>query len=649
MTRPLEEFLLHTRPFANLPEGRLGEISRDCEIRHLPDGEFLPLSSGETQGRVFVVFKGVTAMLLESERIDMLVEGDAFGQERLFIPEAQGLGVEAVGDAVLLSMPLSVFRDMLTDEHVMAFFHERASRMRIVLDLFHRRISLPGADPFLRLTVGHIPRRPPIFVDQDQSVAEAARIMSESRSSSCLVRHGETIIGIITERDIVSAVSAVVATPQDMPPGPAPPAGTKSVEKALPGPTAIRDPALIPIHEIMSPSLVTVGENELLFEAFSRMVRRGIRRLVAVDETGTPTGVIEEGDLLSSRGENPVQLSAAISRAEDVPTLAALFEHIRRMAMRGVDEDIPAENLGRLVSELHDRIMARLAELVAPESDKPPGTFCLAVLGSEGRKEQFLATDQDNALIISDASGLQGESSFAAFSGQYIQALLAIGFPPCPNRVMIDNPTWRMTLSKWMDNVDDMIQSADGPSILTLSLLTDARAVAGDPSLCAKLREYLHKRVTSAPVVLKYMAREALRFTPPIGFFNNLVVERSGPDKGWLDIKKGGIFPVTQGLRTLALEHGLSVTETPRRLSALRELGVFSESMTSNLWEAYSFLQTLRVRAQALKLRQGHPPDNMILPSRLSSLERDRLKDCLKIVAEFQGLLHNKYGLRLFT
>lgn len=647
MNRSLEEFLLHTRPFANLPEGRLGEIARDCEIRHLPDGELLTLFLGEAQDRAFVVFKGVTAMLLEDERIDMLVEGDAFGHERLFIPETPGLGVEAVGDAVLLSMPLTVFRDMLTDEHVMAFFHERAFRLRIVLDLFHRRVSLPGADPFLRLTVGHIPRRPPVFVEQDQSVAEAARIMTESRSSSCLVRHGQTIIGIITERDIVSAVSA--ATPSATPLGPDPPGETKSTEKRPPIPLAIPDPALIPAHAIMSPSLVTVEENELLFEAFSRMVRRGIRRLVAVDETGTPTGVIEEGDLLSSRGENPVQLSAAISRAEDVPTLAGLFEHIRRMALRGVDEDIPAENLGRLVSELHDRIMARLAELVAPEPGRPSGTFCLAVLGSEGRKEQFLATDQDNALIISDASGAQGEASFAAFAGQYIQALLGIGFPACPNRVMIDNPAWRMTLSKWMDNVDEMIQSADGPSILTLSLLTDARAVAGDPSLCAKLREYLHKRVTSAPVVLKYMAREALRFTPPIGFFNNLVVERSGPDKGWLDVKKGGIFPVTQGLRTLALEHGLTVTETSGRLSALRELGFFSESMTSNLWEAYSFLQTLRVRAQALKLRQGQPPDNMILPSRLSSLERDRLKDCLKIVAEFQGLLHNKYGLRLFT
>jgi CBS domain-containing protein len=296
------------------------------------------------------------------------------------------------------------------------------------------------------------------------------------------------------------------------------------------------------------------------------MVRRGIRRLVAVDETGTPTGVIEEGDLLSSRGENPVQLSAAISRAEDVPTLAGLFEHIRRMALRGVDEDIPAENLGRLVSELHDRIMARLAELVAPEPGRPSGTFCLAVLGSEGRKEQFLATDQDNALIISDASGAQGEASFAAFAGQYIQALLGIGFPACPNRVMIDNPAWRMTLSKWMDNVDEMIQSADGPSILTLSLLTDARAVA-ETRLFAPSSANTCTSGSRRPPGTQIHGPGGPALHTAHRFFNNLVVERSGPDKGWLDVKKGGIFPVTQGLRTLALEHGLTVTETSGRLS----------------------------------------------------------------------------------
>ncbi|QLA19786.1 putative nucleotidyltransferase substrate binding domain-containing protein [Desulfolutivibrio sulfoxidireducens] len=649
MNHQAAQYLEHTRPFANLPRHRLGEIAKGCGITHLPDGESLVLFSGEALDRVFVVSKGAAAMTLEGERIDILAVGDVFGQERLFVPEVPALGVEALGDAVFVSMPLALFRDILMDESAGAFFRERGARLRIVLDLFRRAGFLPGADPFLRLTVGHIPRRPPVFVNEGQSVAEAARIMTTARSSSCLVRRDEAVIGIITERDIVAAMAGVADNPASPTPHAGPPDEAGTTDQPAPGPSAAWDPARTPVAAIMSPSLVTVGESELLFEAFSRMVRRGIRRLVAVDEAGRPTGVIEEWDLLASRGENPVHLSAEIARARDVATLAALFGDIRRMTLRGVDEDIPAENLGRLVSEFNDRIMARLTELVARETDKPPGAFCLAVLGSEGRKEQFLATDQDNALIIADGVGPEADGYFAAFADRFIQALLAIGFPPCPNRVMIDNPAWRMTLSNWMNGVDEMILSADGPSILALSLLTDARPVAGDSGLCSKLREYLNKRVKSAPVVLKYMAREALRFTPPIGFFNNLVVERAGPDKGWLDVKKGGIFPLTQGLRTLALEHGLTVTGTSRRLSALRELGVFSESMTSSLWEAYAFLQTLRVRAQALKSRQGHTPDNLILPSRLSSLERDRLKDCLKIVAEFQGLLHNKYGLRLFT
>lgn len=634
MNHPIEEFLRHTRPFANLPGPRLGEIAGRCQTRHLPDGETLGLFSGEAEDRVFVVFKGAAAVILEGERIDMLAVGDVFGQERLLVPDAPALGVEAAGDAVFLSIPLGLFRDIVTDEAAAAFFQARAARLRMVLDLFHRASSLPGADPFLRLTVGHIPRRPPVFVDAGQSVADAARIMAAARSSSCLVRQGETVSGIVTERDIVSAV----ATPPQAAPGKA----------GGPGPF-VPDQRHAPVETVMSPSLVTVGENELLFEAFSRMVRRGIRRLVAVDEAGRPTGIIEEWDMLSARGENPVQLSAEIARAGDVATLAALFDNIRRMALRGVDEDIAAHNLGRLVSEFHDRILVRVVKLVTAGLGEPPGGFCLTVLGSEGRREQFLATDQDNALIISDGCAPEGGEYFSAFADGVIRSLLAIGFPACPNRVMIDNPAWRMNLSAWMNGVDEMILAADGPSILNLSLLTDARPVAGDPGLCAKLREYLYKRIKSAPVVLKYMAREALRFTPPIGFFNNLVVERSGPDKGCLDVKKGGIFPVTQGLRTLALDHGLTMTETSRRLAALREAGVFSESMTTSLWEAYAFLQTLRVRAQALTLRQGQPPDNMILPSRLSSLERDRLRDCLKIVAEFQGLLHNKYGLRLFT
>ncbi|KUG29496.1 putative signal-transduction protein [hydrocarbon metagenome] len=149
-------------------------------------------------------------------------------------------------------------------------------------------------------------------------------------------------------------------------------------------------------------------------------------------------------------------------------------------------------------------------------------------------------------------------------------------------------------------------------------------------------------------MTLGYMAREALRFPPPLGFFNTLAVERSGPDKGGVDIKKGGIFALVQGLRTMALEHRLTAAGTPERLAELAAMGLFSTSLAEKLAAAYDFLQTLRVRFQAQAIRQGRPPRNTIFPDSLDDLERDRLKGSLRIVAEFQELLYTRYGLHLF-
>jgi len=354
--------------------------------------------------------------------------------------------------------------------------------------------------------------------------------------------------------------------------------------------------------------------------------------------------------LLATRGHDPALLPGTIARAENVSALAVLFAKMRDMALCGVDAGIASRTLGLLLSQASDHILARAARIVEGGMDRPPRGFCLVVLGSEGRREQFFATDQDNGLILAardDPDAGEG-TGVAAFAREFIAALTAIGFPPCENRVMIDNPDWRKTLEDWKETVDDVVREPDGPGILVLSLLADARPVAGDAALCDGLAAHLRRRVADSPVTLGYMAREALRFPPPLGFFNTLAVERSGPDKGGLDIKKGGIFALVQGLRTMALEQRLTAAGTPERLAALATMGLFSTSLAEKLAAAYTFLQTLRVRFQAQAIRQGQTPRNTIFPDSLGDLERDRLKGSLRIVAEFQELLYTRYGLHLF-
>lgn len=363
---------------------------------------------------------------------------------------------------------------------------------------------------------------------------------------------------------------------------------------------------------------------------------------------GPSPDAAETARILSGLGGDPAPLLDGIARASGTEVLASFFRRIRDMALSGVaaGTDIPA--LGRALGVLNDRILARAAHLSAFGAELSPRCFCLAVLGSEGRREQFFATDQDNALLAAAGIETGGGTPTAAFAQAFIAALTAVGFPPCENRVMIDNDDWRADLPQWQERVDDVVREPDGPGILMLSFLADARPVYGDASLCQALSEHLRRRVAASPLTLGYMAREALRFTPPLGVFGSLTVVRDGPGKGGLDVKKGGLFPMVQGLRTLALEHGVAATGTLERLSALAGQGVFSASRAAGLAEAYACLQTLRVRSQARALGRGRAADNLIFPESLTPAERDALKDALRQVTDFQEHLHTRYGLHLF-
>ena len=206
-----------------------------------------------------------------------------------------------------------------------------------------------------------------------------------------------------------------------------------------------------------------------------------------------------------------------------------------------------------------------------------------------------------------------------------------------------------MGLSAWKRDLDARFEAGDEQALLRLSLLADLRLAAGEARLAREVRAHLVRRARTAPIILKYLAREALRFTPPVGFFNTLVVEKSGERKGALDVKKGGVFPLTQGLKTLALDLGLTETGTLERLRLLTGQGVFTGATARSLSEAYVLFQSLRVRFQVADWRAGRPMANDVRPDLLADRERDGLKGAFKVVEDFQSLLFNRYGLRLLT
>lgn len=643
--RGWREAALASRDLSGLPRTRLETLLDSTPapgMLHLLEGEALswPCSSPPEEGTgegaspprclPLLLARGV----LEARRGDALLhlaqEGDLVGLETLTRAEPFPLTWRAMEDCVLHPLPPALARALQEEED--------PRLRRLTAAWLERHAALAegdgGRDPFLALRVDAVDLTPPLAVAETDSAAEAARRMAEAGASCCLVLRQGAAAGIVTERDVVAKVVA-----------------------------AGRDAATVPAGEIMTAPLLTARRDELLFEAFTRMVGASVRRLVVVDEAGMPAGLLGERDMLSAKGENPLYLARRIMAAATLEELAGRGRALDRLAARSLAEGLSAPAVGRLMAEMRDRVMIRAVQLVRAELPPSPAAFAVAVLGSEGRKEQFLGADQDNALIwtMADPDGT-GEVPEEAtrrwmrdFGNRLAQALLAVGFPPCPHRVMVDNPDWAMSLADWMNAVDDMIATADASAVLRLSLLADLRPLApdlardGDAALWETLRGYLLRRLSASPFLLKYMAREAVRFSPPLGLFNNLLVEKSGERKGMLDIKKGGLFPIVQGVKTLALDHGVRATSTSERLRGLVGLQALSESLASSVEEAFARLASLRARFQAESLSRGRSPGNHVDPRRLSPRERESLRDAFKVVGELQGILFKKYGLQMLV
>jgi CBS domain-containing protein len=625
-------FLSKYPPFSGLPGDLPGEAARRSSLKNLPQGESLgfgerrssenggrSVENGARLGEVCVVSQGRLDLYRESVKFASLLPGDLFGYGG-FVQGADLPAHRAVAavDSVLIVLPVSVFSVLAAEPGFAARLAAEADRLREALEAADRARQSGRADPFMRLTIKNVELKSPVSVPGDAPLAQAARSMIQAGASACLVGEAGAIRGILTERDVLGAVAS------------------KGV-----------DPREVRAAEVMTPSIITIGQDEPLFAAFAMMVKHAIRRLVVVDGRGAPAGIIGERDLLAVRGENPVRLAGEIAEADSSEALRLAFAKLGSLALRGVAEGVGVDILGRLISEMHDQIVARAAEISARDLQRELGPHAVVVLGSQGRKEQFFATDQDNALVFGDDLNAKSLKALTLYSERIIQTLLTVGFPPCPSLVMADNPQWRRSLREWENHVGDLVLAATPEAVLTLSLLADLRHVAGDAALGEALRGIVYAKVKASPVILKYMAREALRFELPLGFFGNFVLEKAGEARGKVDLKKGGVFPVVQGVRTLALDHGLTATATLERLARLRELGAVSDGLHGRLSEAYAHLQTLRIGSQAEAIREGRTPDNCIDPACLGAAGRDRLKDAFRVVAEFQALLHGKYALSL--
>lgn len=343
-------------------------------------------------------------------------------------------------------------------------------------------------------------------------------------------------------------------------------------------------------------------------------------------------------------------LAGALERAGAPGQLAALFQGIQEFVAVSAGQGDALET-GRLASGLYDRLLVRAAALArdgpGDGAGDGPGGWCLAVLGSQGRGEQLLATDQDTMLILPDGQG--GNGGVAAFAARLRDILQTAGLPPCPKGIMAAASEWRKPLGQWFEAVDAAAEKPDAAGVLFVSLLADLRAVDGDASLAAALAGHIRRRAADAPLLVRVLAREAVRFAPTSHFFLHVPRGFFGLGHGPFDLKRLAVYPLVLGVKALALDVGLAETATVPRLAALARRGAIGRDLAMRLIGAFGGIQAIRLELQAKAYRSGAPVGNLAQLQELSATARDGLREALRAVAALCAILEHHFGLAYLT
>jgi CBS domain-containing protein len=405
-----------------------------------------------------------------------------------------------------------------------------------------------------------------------------------------------------------------------------------------------------PTGAIMTSPLVTISAEAPVLEAVLEMTRHGIHHL-GVAEAGRLVGVLSGQALVHLHATAPVGLVRLIRAGRTVgdlaPAVPMLIQIIRRLDAQG----LPASSIGRIIAELNDHLVRRVLalaeeELGAAGRGAPPVDYCWLALGSEGRAEQTIRTDQDNALVYADPpAALRSPAAeyFGALAERVIAGLLELGYPRCPAGFMASNVRWCQPLEAWRAYVGEWIgQPLEDQHLLYACTCLDFRAVAGSAPLAAALRQEVAAQVKAWRSFPRHLAKVAVSHAPPLGLFGRFLLERQDGRLG-IDVKLNGMLPLVNALRVYALDVGAAETNSLERLVAAARAGFFGDDEVEEIREAYETLFSLRLRHQLARVGAGQVPDNFLDPRGLARGEQRRLKEAFRAIRRLQGKVEVRY------
>ncbi len=618
-----QHFLSRLVPFSFIPEEEIERISRQVSIINYPRDTVLFVQGRSKVEYLHIIQKGAVERYFEEndqkKLRGLLGEGDMYGGISMLLNNGISIRtLRVTEDSRLYVLPKKIFLEICNrHEAFMEFFTDTFGKR--MLDRSYAEIISSSFRPredsaqFFNLPIGTIYNAELVYCDRNFPIQAAAAVMSEHNSSSIFIREsGADFVGVVTDNDLRKKV---IATGFDI---------------------------LKPVSEIMSSPLCTISSNALVFEALMEMMKRNIKHLAVRDTNNQVVGVITNRDLLKAQGQSPFFIVREIARAQFINQIVQIRRQIPGLVHTLINTGAKARNITRFLTTISDAILQKIIGFAFNEMGPAPARFVFMILGSEGRKEQTLKTDQDNAILFEDvAAESQKEvmDYFLKFGEKVCNWLDQVGYSLCKGDVMAKNPKWCQPLGTWRHYFSEWIHKAEPEALLQASIFFDFRGAYGDLTLIDELRRHLFSSLEGWPGFFRHLTENALFFTPPIGFFRNFLVESKGQHRDTFNIK-AAMQPVVDYARIYALCHKIKETNTFERLNQLLTQKKISMEEYNELDTAYSYLMQQRFVTQVKAvIAENSEPDNYINPKQLSRIEQMMLKEIFKRIEKFQAKL----------
>lgn len=596
-------------PFDCLSPDEQRLVRASVDIAYFPAGAVV-LDVGVAPMHLFVIIKGYVT---QTEGDEVLA---TFGPDDCF--DGCGLMTGRVGSRFVAAEEVVAYQ--LAREAVNELIARNTTFGALLFSDLGQKLSALAqrADQHERqsLTMARVDQaflRPAQMVDAGTDIVSVARLFQAQRTTSVLVTGLNDVtgggLGIFTNTSLQRAI--LDGRPLDQ----------------------------LTVGELASSPVVTMRPSDLLGDAMALMLQRRVHRLVVVQDDGQVRGILEALDLFSFLANHSHLITVQIEQAQDLPALAQAAAQITRLIAALYRGGTRIGLMARLVQQLNARLFERAWAMVAPAD--LVAHSCLFVMGSEGRGEQLLKTDQDNGLVLRD--GYTAPPDLDAICQRFSAVLASFGYPECPGRIMVSNPDWRGTVSSFSQRVRQWLLQPEGDSLMQLAIFLDAHAVAGDAALLATVRERVMALVTDNDATLARFAAAIENFGDPAGWWSRLF--GLGDEGNAISLKKAGIFPIVHGVRSLALARRVAATGTAERIAALVQDGVLDAALGDELVQSLHFLMGLRLQAGLAEIDTGRVVTGTVDPERLSSLERDLLKEALAVVKRFKVLLRQRLKL----